>query len=61
MGPEKYLGLLPGAVDAGRQLHGGQRLQVVSGRVGDVGDHGGLAVNVSQRFTEQHGELTVPE
>lgn len=48
-------------MDSGRQLHGGQRLQVVGGRVGDVGDHGGLAVNVSQRFMEQHGELTVPE
>lgn len=26
-----------------------------------MGDHGGSAVDVAQRFTQQHGELTVPE
>lgn len=26
-----------------------------------MSDHGGLTVDVSQRLTEQHGELTVPE
>ena len=58
----KYLGLLfPHAVDAGGQLHCGQCLHVVGWRVGDVGDHGGLTVDVSQGFTKQHGELTVPE
>lgn len=58
----RYLGLLfPHAVDSGGQLHRGQRLHVVRHGVGDVGDHGGLTVDVSQGFTQQHGELTVPE
>lgn len=53
--------LLPHAVDAGRQLNCGQCLHVVGRGVGDVCDHGGLTVDISQRFTEQHGEFTVPE
>lgn len=58
----KYLGLLlPHAVDTGGQLHCGQRLHVVGRGVGDVGDHGGSTVDVTEGFTEQHGELTVPE
>lgn len=56
-----YLGLFGSrAVDSRGQLHCGQRLHEVGDGVRDVSDHDGLAVDVSQRFTEQHGELTVP-
>lgn len=53
--------LLPHTVDAGGQLHRGQRLHVARREVGDVSDHGGAAVDVAQGFAEQHGELAVPE
>lgn len=48
-------------MDAGRQLHCGQRLHVVGGGVRDVGNHGGSTVDVTEGLSEQHGELTVPE
>lgn len=48
-------------MDAGGQLDDGQRLHVVSRRVGDVDNHGGSTVDVSQGLAEQHGELAVPE
>lgn len=58
----RYLGLLLlHAMDAGGQLHRGQRLHVVCRGVGDVGDHGGSTVDVAQGLAEQHGELAVPE
>lgn len=44
--------LLPHAVDAGRQLDCVERVGVVGWRVGDVGDHGGSAVDVAEGLVQ---------
>jgi len=52
--------LLPHAVDAGCQLDSSERVSVVGGGIGDVGDHGGSTVDVAKGLPQQHCQFAVP-
>lgn len=42
--------LLPHAMNTGGKLHSGERFSITGWRVRDVGDYGGSAVDITQRF-----------
>lgn len=46
--------------DSGCNLDCGQGLRIAASCGGDVRDHGGAAVHIPQRLSQEHGELALP-